>query len=309
MPILSAARSASLESEARKAGTTATRPTKQGVAMKTTNVDGIELAYDVRGEGEPVLFIHGAIWADFLRPLAEEPAFSGFQGIRYHRRGYGESRAPAGGFDMHAADIVALLNHLEVDRAHLVGHSEGAMIALVLAASHPDRIRSLALLEPLPSSSWLTASDFADLLGILGPAFEAMSSRYQAGDIAGAYDALFEPTGLDWRAAAKAAGSGALDQGIKDAATFVEGEASTLIEWDFGVEQAAAIDRPVLSWGTASDNPINPATRAFLYEVFPEREEVILEGGDHFSVTTNPAAVAQSIAEFVSRHSVAAALT
>ena len=101
---------------------------EQGVAMKTTNVDGIELAYDVQGVGETVLFIHGAIWADFLRPLADEPAFSGFQRIRYHRRGYGKSRAPAGGFDVQAADILALLDHIEVDRAHMVGHSEGAMI-------------------------------------------------------------------------------------------------------------------------------------------------------------------------------------
>jgi pimeloyl-ACP methyl ester carboxylesterase len=277
--------------------------------MKTTSAHGIELAYDVQGEGAPVLFIHGAIWADFLRPLAEQPTFSGFQRIRYHRRGYGESGGPAGGFDMQATDIVALLDHIEVDRAHLVGHSEGAMIALVLAASYPGRVRSLALLEPLPSSSWLAASDFADLLGILGPAFEAMVGRYQAGDIAGAYDALFEPTGLDWRTAAEAAGPGVVGQGIKDAGTFVEGEASTLVEWNFGVEQAATIDSPVLSWGTASDNPVNPAARAFLHELFPQREEVILERGDHFSVTTDPAAVAEPIAEFVSRHSASAALT
>jgi pimeloyl-ACP methyl ester carboxylesterase len=277
--------------------------------MKTTSVNGIKLAYDAQGEGEPVLFIHGAIWADFLRPLAEHPAFSGFQRIRYHRRGYGESGGPAGGFDKQAADIVALLDHVEVDRAHLVGHSEGAMIALVLAASHPDRVRSLALLEPLPSTSWLAASDFADLLGILGPAFEAMVGRYQEGDVAGAFDALFGPTGLDWRAAAKAAGPGVVDQGITDAATFVEGEASALIEWDFGVEQAATIDSPMLSWGTASENPIKPATRAFLYDLFPQREEVIFEGGDHFSVTTEPAVVAEPIADFVLRHSSAAALT
>jgi pimeloyl-ACP methyl ester carboxylesterase len=277
--------------------------------MKTTNVNGIELAYDVQGEGEPVLFIHGALFADFLRPLAEQPAFSGFQRIRYHRRGYGESSGPAGGFDTQEADVVALLDHLEVDRAHLVGHSEGAMIALVLAASHPDRVRSLALLEPLPSSSWLVASAFADLLGILGPAFEAMAGCYQAGDIAGALDALFEPTGLDWRAAAEAAGPGVVVQGIEDAETFVEGEASALVEWKYGVEQAATIDSPVLSWGSASDNPINPATRAFLQELFPQREEIILEGGDHFSVTTDPTAVAEPIADFVSRHSADAALT
>jgi pimeloyl-ACP methyl ester carboxylesterase len=277
--------------------------------MKTTSLNGIELAYDVRGEGEPVLFIHGALWADFLRPLAEQPAFGGFQRIRYHRRGYGESGGPAGGFDTQVADIVALLDHLEVDRAHLVGHSEGAMIALVLAAAHPDRVRSLALLEPLPSSSWLAASRFADLLGILGPAFEAMAGRYQAGDIAGALDALFEPTGLDWRAAAESAGPSVVAQGVKDASTFVEAEASALVAWTYGVEQAAAIDSPVLSWGSASDNPINPATRAFIRELFPQCEEVVLEGGDHFSVTTDPAAVAEPIADFVSRHSAATALT
>jgi pimeloyl-ACP methyl ester carboxylesterase len=277
--------------------------------MRTTHVNGIELAYDVRGEGEPVLFVHGAIFADFLRPLAEQPAFSAFQRIRHHRRGYGESGGTAGGFGTQAADIVALLDHLGVDRAHLVGHSEGAMIALVLAASSPDRVRSLALLEPLPSSSWLAASDFADLLGILGPAFEAMVGRYRAGDVAGAYSSLFGPTGLDWRAAAEAAGPGVVDQGMRDAATFVEGEASSLVGWRFGPEQAATIDSPVLSWVSASQNPITPAVRAFLSELFPHREEVVLEGGDHFSVTSDPAAVAEPIADFVSRHSAAAALT
>jgi len=275
--------------------------------MKTAHVNGIELAYEVHGEGVPVLFVHGAIWADFLRPLAEQAAFTGFKRIRYHRRGYGQSGGPAGGFAMQATDIVALLDHLDVGRAHIVGHSEGAMIALVLAASHPDRVRSLALLEPLPPSSWLAASDHADLLGILGPAFEAMAGRYQAGDVAGAYQSLFEPTGLDWRAAAEAAGPGVVDQGIQDASTFIEGEASALLEWNYGVEQAATVNSPVLSWGTAA-SPINVATQAFIHELFPQREEVILEGGDHFSVTTDPAAVAEPIAEFVSRHSAAAAL-
>jgi hypothetical protein len=61
----------------------------------------------------------------------------------------------------------------------------------------------------------------------------------------------------------------------------------------------------MLSGGAATENPINAATRAFIYELFPQREEVILAGGDHFSVTTDPAAVAKPIAEFVSRHSAA----
>jgi pimeloyl-ACP methyl ester carboxylesterase len=277
--------------------------------MKTTNVNGIELAYDVQGEGEPVLLIHGAIFADFLRPLAEQPPFSGFQRIRYHRRGYGESGGPAGGFDMQAADIVALLDHLEVDRAHLVGHSEGAMIALVLAASYPDRVRSLALLEPLPPFTWVAASDFAEALGSFGALMEAMVGRYQAGDSVGAYDALFMPQGLDWRAAAEAAGPGVVDQGIRDAASWFECEAPALAQWSFGPEHAARIDCPLLSWRAHSEEQVPRAARAFLHELFPQLEEVTLDGGDHFSVTTDPAAVAEPIAEFVSRHSVAAALT
>jgi hypothetical protein len=82
-----------------------------------------------------------------------------------------------------------------------------------------------------------------------------------------------------------------------------------LIEWNYGAEQAATIDVAVLSWGTASDSPLNPAVRAFLLDLFPQREEVILEDGDHFSVATDPATVAGPIAEFVSRHSAATALT
>jgi hypothetical protein len=51
------------------------------------------------------------------------------------------------------------------------------------------------------------------------------------------------------------------------------------------------------------------ATRAFLHEVFPRCEDVDLEAGDHFSVATDPAAVAGPIAAFVSRHSVSAVHT
>ena len=72
------------------------------------------------------------------------------------------SGGPAGGFDMQAADIVALLDHLEVDRAHFVGHSEGAMI-VSYSQPHPRSGTVPGAARPLPSSSWLAASDFADL--------------------------------------------------------------------------------------------------------------------------------------------------
>jgi pimeloyl-ACP methyl ester carboxylesterase len=65
----------------------------------------------------------------------------------------------------------------------------------------------------------------------------------------------------------------------------------------------------VLSWGAQPGEPLPLATRAFLHELFPRCEDVDLEGGDHFSVATNPAAVAKPIAAFVSRHSAPTVLT
>lgn len=269
--------------------------------METATINGVELAYEEHGEGEPMLFLHGAIWADFLRPLAEQPTLAGFRRIRYHRRGYGDSSGPAGGFDAQAADAVALLDHLEADSAHLVGHSEGAMTALVLGSAYPERVRSMALLEPLPPNSWMAASDFADLLEPFGSLIQALVGRYQAGDIEGAYDELFAPQGLDWREAAEAAGPGVADQGVRDAATFVETELPAMAEWSFGPDEASAIDCPVLSWHAASGDRMTHAVRAFLHELFPRCEDA-REGADHFAPCTDPAAVAAPIAAFVSRH-------
>lgn len=272
--------------------------------MEHTTVNGIDLAYDAEGADAPLLFVHGAIWADFLRPLAGQPALSGFRRIRYHRRGLGDTSGPAGGFDDQVADAVALLDRLEVDSAHLVGHSEGAMIAMDIASAHPERVRSLVLLEPLPPFNWLAAGDHTHILETFGPLMEAMAGRYQAGDVIGAYDALFTPQGVDWRAAAGAAGPDAISQGIEDAPTWFEHEAPALPEWTFGPEQAAAVDCPVLSWCAQPGAPLPRAIRACLHELFPQCEDADLEHGDHFSVATNPAAVAEPIAAFVTRQSV-----
>ncbi|WP_350273999.1 alpha/beta hydrolase [Kribbella sp. HUAS MG21] len=272
--------------------------------MKQTTVNGIELAYSVEGEGAPVVFVHGAIWADFLRPLATQPALSGVRRIRYHRRGMGGSSGPAGSFADQVADAVALLDHLEVDSAHFVGHSEGAMIAMDVAAAHPERVRSLVLLEPLPAFGWLAASEHAGILEVFGPLMEAMAGRYQAGDVIGAYDALFTPQGVDWRTAANAAGPEVISQGIEDAPTWFEHEAQALPEWTFGPSQATAIHCPVLSWCAQPSAPLPVAIRAWLHGLFSQCEDTDLENGDHFSVATNPAAVADPIAAFVARQSV-----
>jgi 3-oxoadipate enol-lactonase len=116
--------------------------------MPSVNAGGTELHYLRAGSGEPMLLIQGMsathlTWGRrFLAPLEES-----FECIVFDNRGMGLSglaKLPFEIVDL-AADSIALLDALEIERAHIVGISMGGMIAQELALAHPERIRSLTL--------------------------------------------------------------------------------------------------------------------------------------------------------------------
>ena len=115
--------------------------------MERVEVNGVELEFEVRGSGEPVLLIDMLI-ADCFVPLLTEPSLADhYQLIRYHKRGWvGSTHTPPPvSMGDHAADAAALLDHLGVRRAHIAGHSTGASIAAQLALDDPRRCtRSLS---------------------------------------------------------------------------------------------------------------------------------------------------------------------
>jgi len=116
--------------------------------MPSVPVDGVELAYEERGGGDPVLLIHGTggnVWD----PLPGMLAAAGHRVINYDRRGFGSSTHPAiKDLPRHTADAAGLLDGLNAAPAIVVGHSMGGVIALDLAARHPDLVRALVLVEP-----------------------------------------------------------------------------------------------------------------------------------------------------------------
>ena len=161
--------------------------------MERAKVNGVELEYEVRGAGQPVLLIDMLI-ADCFVPLLTEPALADrYQLIRYHKRGWvGSTHTPPPvSIGEHAADAAALLEHLGVRRAHIAGHSTGASIGAQLALDHPEKVHTLTLLEPTLVSLPLGG----EFLTAAGPVFEA----YGSGDHAGAF-AMFVATasGLEW---------------------------------------------------------------------------------------------------------------
>ena len=107
----------------------------------------MKIAWDRRGNGAPLLLIHGLGyarwgWEPVLPELAEQ-----FDVILFDNRGIGESDAPPGPYTVAemAADAVQVLDEAGVARAHVVGTSLGGMIAQELALAYPERVDRLVL--------------------------------------------------------------------------------------------------------------------------------------------------------------------
>src|SRR5690606_8666250 len=116
--------------------------------MPSFTHDGLSLAYEVFGEGLPVLCIHGFAssgkvnWVD--TGWVETLTGAGFKAITLDNRGHGQSDKPHDPDHYYpgqmAQDAVALLDHLNVGRAAVLGYSMGARIAAFMAYSHPHRV-------------------------------------------------------------------------------------------------------------------------------------------------------------------------
>ncbi len=115
--------------------------------VQKAQVGDVQIAYEVAGEGHPLVFISGVgyggwFWHKIVPPLAEH-----FQVITLDNRGAGESDKPPGPYTtaMMAADTAGLLDALGIRKAFVLGHSLGGFIAQELTLAHPDLVERLIL--------------------------------------------------------------------------------------------------------------------------------------------------------------------
>jgi pimeloyl-ACP methyl ester carboxylesterase len=110
-------------------------------------VNGAKLWYEIHGEGEPVVQIHGAGFGHYNFAPATPALAEHFRVVDYDMRGYGQSDRPVQHYDMEvwADDVAGLLDALEIDQAHVHGTSMGGMIAIVFAGKYPERTTSVVL--------------------------------------------------------------------------------------------------------------------------------------------------------------------
>lgn len=104
---------------------------------------------DTGGGGEPVLFMHGLLFSGAMFDPQVEALKGRYRCIRFDFRGQGQSEVTRDGYDMDSLtqDALGVLDALRVGPVHAVGLSMGGFVGMRLAARHPERLRSLTLLE------------------------------------------------------------------------------------------------------------------------------------------------------------------
>jgi pimeloyl-ACP methyl ester carboxylesterase len=273
--------------------------------MERAAIDGVELEYELRGAGDPVVLIHWGVSATWAEPLVEQPALAERHLLlTYHRAGYGGSSTIEGPISIarHAEHCRSLMRRLGIEQAHVVGHSSSAVVALQMALDFPDAVRTVALMEPArPAVDTETQAVF--LRDTVEPAVE----RYRAGDKPGAVDTWARGVfGPDYRDPLERGLPGIVDRCIADADTFFRQELPALQTWSFTQEDASRITRPALAVLGENTVPTFPERVDLLCSWLPNVERYMLPGATHLLHLQNPQGLAEALASFYARHPIAA---
>lgn len=269
--------------------------------MERATVGGLELEYELRGSGDPVVLIHWGLGAAWAEPLMEQPALADrYRLLNYHRAGFARSDRVEGALSMseHATHCARLMRHLGIERAHIVGHSSSADIALQLALDFPDAVQTLALMEPARPVP--PTNDQAEFVrDFVAPAIQ----RYRAGDKTGAVDTFSRGVfGSEYRDRLERGLPGAFAQAVADADAFFRQELPALQQWPLAQEDAGRITQPTLAIRGEYTAPTFPERLQLLVSWMPNVESFELPDATHLLHLQNPREMADALASFYARH-------
>lgn len=275
--------------------------------FKNIDIGDISLAYVDRGQGTPVILVHGSgttdlrTWGAQIEPFAEH-----FHVIAYSQRYHYPNAWAGDGADInstsvHAADLAALITALQLGRVHLIGASYGADIVLHLAVEHPELVRTLVIAEPA-LLSWLASLPgghdlFAEYAQKVIPAKTAV----QNGDLEQGIRLYIESF----------MGSGLFDQlpasvheRIRDNLRLLAAEPTQIDDLgpDITRDEAAAIQAPTLLL-TGDESPgMFLRVSVELARHLPNAEQVQIDGASHLLHVMNPQAYNATVLAFLAQH-------
>lgn len=263
--------------------------------MDRFEFDDVELTFQLHEPGERVVLVHATAFVSWYVPLVEQ--LTGFSTLRYRRRlrgsGSGGYRPLSAAED--AAICARLMDHVGWHAAHVVGHSYGALVALQLAIDAPERVRSMALLEPairgIPSSEQVTA------------ALRPVVAAYRSGDKAGAVDGFLRHVcGDGYRAVLDRVLPDAFGEALGEADLFFQAEMPAVQQWSLAPGDAQRITQPVLNVRGAESLSRFAEGGDVVQSWFPQAQRFTLPGAGHLLMVQNPTALAQGLNDYVARH-------
>jgi pimeloyl-ACP methyl ester carboxylesterase len=270
-----------------------------------TEVNGARLWYEISGEGDPVLQIHGAGFGHFNFAPATPILSRRFMCIDYDQRGYGQSDKPDQHYDMEvwADDGVGLLDALGIERAHIHGTSMGGMVAIALAAKYPDRCLSVVLnctAAKLGYAGQLVFRNWIDLLRLEGPGSRTLAELISWQALSRAY--LETPEGRD--------GVDTIQQILRDSNTVevMTAACQAMIDMDLR-DEVTRITAPALVIGgdedimTPWDQGPNGAGQQWIADNLPNGERYVVEGSNHSTLFDNTEENCRAVGDFFARHS------
>lgn len=115
-------------------------------AGRTAKVNGIDLYYEVYGDGQPLVLLHGNGGNSGARANIMNELVTNYKVIAVDHRCHGQSGCTEElNYQLMASDINELLNQLNIDSAYVYGHSDGGIMGLIMAYSYPNKVKKLVI--------------------------------------------------------------------------------------------------------------------------------------------------------------------
>jgi pimeloyl-ACP methyl ester carboxylesterase len=256
---------------------------------------GVKIAYELRGDGEPLVLVHGlaydrAGWGRFPDLLAEK-----FRVVLIDNRGVGESDAPEGPYAVAqmAADVVAVLDDADIERTNLFGVSLGGYIAQEVALHHPERVAKLVLCSTAPGGPKAHPMPEAGVA-----AFDKYPTMEREAGLRLMVENSLGARGVrDLPALTEEIFAYRLDRAPSLEAWTAQAHAGATYD---SYDRVGAITAPTLILQGGADNVVEPLNAEILGALIPNaRVEIVPERG-HLMVWEDSERVAELVTEFLS---------
>ena len=245
--------------------------------------NGVKISYVIEGKGEPVVFLHGwmsdsSMWG----PLDTNPATKEYQLIAVDLRGHGKSDRPHDpqqyGPEM-AEDVVRLLDHLKLPKAHLIGYSMGAIVAGKVAATHPDRVLSVVYGGQAPILTEKVKADAREI--------DVFAKAVEEGKGLGSYLLEVMPADKPKLTEEQANALAKILYGDKDVKAFAAAGRG-IKNLDVTGDQLKKCRAPILFVHGSKEANATKERAAVIIKLLGRGEIKVIEGADHMTTLTNP---------------------